>query len=186
MQIIASLTQNEKQKLVNALGHRQKKTMPCRSEELDFALGAPGNQCSAFTLLPMKTAIPWKTMMNQAGGCEYWYNLSGAHRHNENILRYVQKAPDNIRCEIDRNEFDELMATKESAPGTDGIPYSLYRCAGGVGSQFLLNAHKHVLEGGTIPAPFDKSSTVFIPKSYDVDNNSRILRLPEALRPLTL
>ena len=79
------------------------------------------------------------------------------------------------------------MATKkESAPGPDVIPYSFYRCAGGLGSQVLFNAHKHVLEGGTIPALFAESRTVFIPKSSDVDNNGRIVRSPEALRPLTL
>ena len=88
------------------------------------------------------------------------------------FLRHVQKAPDDIRWEIDRNEFDELMAAKkESAPGPEGIPNSLHRCAGRLGSQFLFNACKHVLEGGTVPAPLAESSTVFIPKSSDVDNN---------------
>ena len=122
--------------------------------------------------------------------CEYWGTVFQArvegqrHHHHENILRYVQKAPDDIRWEIDRNEFDELMATKkESAPGPDGIPCSLYRCAGGLGSQFLFNAPKHVLEGGTISALFAESRTVFIPKSSDADNNGRIVRSPEALRP---
>ena len=62
----------------------------------------------------------------------------------ETILRCVQKVPDDIRGDIDRNEFDELMASqKESALGSDGIPGSFYRCAGGLGSQFLFNAYKH-------------------------------------------
>ena len=66
------------------------------------------------------------------------------HHQYENILRYIQKAPDDIREEIDRNEFDELMATKkESAPGPDVISYSFYRCTGGLGSQFLFNAYTH-------------------------------------------
>ena len=47
-------------------------------------------------------------------------------------------------------------------------------------------SYKHVLEGGTIPALFAESRSVFIPKSSDVDNNGRIVRSPEALRPLTL
>ena len=35
-------------------------------------------------------------------------------RHcHETILRYVQKAPDDIRWKIDRNEFGELIATKK-------------------------------------------------------------------------
>ena len=72
--------------------------------------------------------------------CEHWSTIFQAraegprHHQYENILRYVQKATDDIRWESDRNEFDELMATnKESAPGPDGIPYSFYRCAGGIG-----------------------------------------------------
>ena len=60
------------------------------------------------------------------------------------------------------------------------------RVRGGVGSQVLFNACKHVLEGGVIPVLFAESRTVFIPKSSDVDNNGRIVRSPEALRPLTL
>ena len=97
------------------------------------------------------------------------------------------KSSDDIRWVIDQNEFDELMASKkESAPGPDGIPYSFYRCAGGLGSRILFCAYKHVLEGGTIPELFAESTTVFIPKSSDVDNNGRIIRSLEALRPLTL
>ena len=152
-----------------------------RNADLDFALGAPRNQCSAFMLLPMKTAIPWKTKMNQAGDYEYWCAIFQArvegqrHHHYENTLRYVQKARDDIRWEIDRNEFDELLDTKkESALGPDGIPYSLYRCAGGLGSQVLFNAYKHVLECGTIPAFFfcfflPKSRIVFIPNTTRVE-----------------
>ena len=79
-----------------------------------------------------------------------------------------------------------MTTKKESAPGLDGIPYSLYSCAGSLGSQFLYNAYKHVLEGGTIPALFAESRAVFIPKTYDIDNGGRIVRSPEALRPLTL
>ena len=51
--------------------------------------------------------------------------------------------------------FDELVASKkESAPGPDGIPYSVYRCAAGLGPQILFNVYNHVLEGGTIPEDF--------------------------------
>ena len=53
-------------------------------------------------------------------------------------------------------------------------------------SQFLFNAYKHVLEGGTIPALCTESRTVFIAKFSDIDNDGRIVRSPEALRPLTL
>ena len=104
--------------------------------------------------------------------CEYRgtifeVRIEGERHHcHETTLRYVQKAPDDIRWKIDKNEFDELMATKKkkTAPGTDGIPYSLCRCAGGLGSRFLYNAYKHAIEGGPVPALFAASRTVFIPK----------------------
>ena len=60
------------------------------------------------------------------------------HHQHEDILRYVLKAPDDIRWTIDKTEFDDLFALKkDSAPGPDGIPHGAYRCAGGLGSQFL-------------------------------------------------
>ena len=69
---------------------------------------------------------------------DYWCTIFQAraegprHHQYDNILRYVQKAPDDIRWVIDKNEFDELMASKnESAPAPDGIPYSFVKCAGG-------------------------------------------------------
>ena len=77
-----------------------------------------------------------------------------------------------------------MATTKESAPGPDEVPYSLHRCAGGLGSQFLFNAYKHVLEGGPVPAQFSASRTVFIPKSSDVDNNGLIVRSPERAAPV--
>ena len=64
------------------------------------------------------------------------------------------------------------------------LPY--YRGAGGLGSQFLFNAYKYLLEGGTVPEHFAESRTVFIPKTSDIDDNGRIIRSPDALRPLTL
>ena len=51
--------------------------------------------------------------------CEYCGTNSQAriegerHHLHETILRYVQEAFDDIRWEIDRNEFDELMITKK-------------------------------------------------------------------------
>ena len=74
----------------------------------------------------------------------YWEKIFEArvegerHHYHETILRYVQAAPEDIQRQIDRQEIDAMMATKRvSSPGPDEIPYSLYRCAGGLGSQFL-------------------------------------------------
>ena len=43
-----------------------------------------------------------------------------------------------------------------------------------------------VLEGNTIPDCFAESRTVFIPKTSGTDDLGRIIRSPDALRPLTL
>ena len=49
--------------------------------------------------------------------CEYWCAIFQAridderHHFHETVLRNVQKAPDDIRWEIDKNDFDELLAT---------------------------------------------------------------------------
>ena len=125
--------------------------------------------------------------------CEYWRTIFQAreegprHHQYEDILRFVQNAPDDFRWTIDRTEFDELIAMKkDSAPDPDGIPYGAYRCAGGLGSQFLFNAYQSQLEGGTVPEHFAESRTVLIPKTCDIDDQGRIIRSPHALRPLTL
>ena len=43
-----------------------------------------------------------------------------------------------------------------------------------------------LLEGGTVPEHFAEIRPVFIPKTSDIDDNGRIIRSPDALRPLTL
>ena len=60
------------------------------------------------------------------------------------------------------------------------------RCAGGLGSKFLFNAYKAVLEGSAVPDCFAESRTVCIPETSDIDDHGRIIRSPDALRPLTL
>ena len=93
------------------------------------------------------------------------------HPAHETILEFCTK------WTIDKQEFDEMIVTQEeSAPGPDGIPYGIYRCAGGLGSSFLNDAYKCVLEGG--PTHFAASTTV--------NDNGLIVRSPDALRPLTL
>ena len=39
------------------------------------------------------------------------------------------------------------------------------KCAGGLGSHFLFNAYRSVVEGGSVSTHFAASRTVFIPKS---------------------
>ena len=127
-----------------------------QSVDLDFEHGAPRNLCFCLYVTDEDGHPVGNEDESGTRLCDYWGSnfparADGSRHHQcENILRYVQKAPDDIRWVFDRNEFDELMALKkESAPGSDGIPYSFYRCAGGVGSRILFNAYTYLLEGGT-------------------------------------
>ena len=124
--------------------------------------------------------------------CEYWWTIFQAreegprHHQHEDILRYVQQAPDETSWTIDQAEFDDLLALmKNSAPGPDGIPHGACRCAGGLGSKFLFDAERTVLEGSAIPVCFAERRTVFIAKTSDTDYNGKTIRSPDALRPLT-
>ena len=75
-----------------------------------------------------------------------------------------------------------MIATKkESAPGPDGMPKGIYKCAGGFWSRFLFDAFKCVLKGGAVPTHFAASRTVFSPKSSTVDDNRVLVRSPDAL-----
>ena len=141
----------------------------------------------------MTKAIPWKMKMNQEEDNEYWRTIFQArvegprHHQYEDILRYVQQAPDDNCRTIDQAEFDDLLALKkDSSPGPDGIPYGAYRCTGGLGSQFLFNAYRACVEGVAIPDCCAESRTVFVTKISDIDDNGRIIRSPDALRRLTL
>ena len=110
--------------------------MPWRSAGLVCAPGAPRNQCSASTLLPMKTATLWKMKTTRAGGC---VNIG------VRFLRRALKASGTIAMRLFCDTFRRLLTTyvwkctemnlmnswphkKESAPGPDGIPFSLHRC----------------------------------------------------------
>ena len=161
--------------------------MSWRSGDLDSAPGAPKKPMLCLHAITDENGPPLENE-DEPGRrlCDYWCTMFQAragprHHPYEKILRYVQKAPDDI-CSVIDNEFDKLMVTKESAAGPDGIPCSFRRCAGGLASQ----AYKHVLQGGVIPAHFSESRTFFIPKSSDINDNGRIVRSPEALHPLTL
>ena len=108
-------------------------------------------------------------------------NEGEKHNHHEYPAIRSQNFFD--RWEIDRNEFDELMATKkESAPSPDGIPKSLYRCGEEAYSlrrnQFVF--WRVILSLRCLPL-FAQNRTV-----TDVDNNGKIVGSFEAPRPLTL
>ena len=109
------------------------------------------------------------------------------HHAHETILEYVQKALDDIQWETVKREFDEMIVTKkESAPGPDGFPNGICRCAGGLGFHFLFNAYKRALEGGVVPTHFAASRPCSFPSPPMSMTMVFIVRSPDALRPLTL
>ena len=73
------------------------------------------------------------------------------HHQYEDILRFVQKDPDDIHWTMEKTDFEELIAMKnDSSPVPNGIPNGAKKCAGELGSQFLFNAYRSLLEGGTV------------------------------------
>ena len=118
--------------------------------------------------------------------CRHWPYIfeareDGAQDHScDTILNFVQRAPDHVQWTLCRREFDEMLATKKSAPGPDGVPYSVYRSAGGIGANILCTAFEQLLDDGELPVLLAASRTVFIPLSTSVDNYSRNVRSPES------
>ena len=91
------------------------------------------------------------------------------------MLRHVQEAPE---------EFGELLAGRRgSAPGPDGLPYSVHRCTRRIGTNCAVEAYyRNVFRGGRPPGGFAAGRTVF---ANLVDRNGQLERAPDALRPLT-
>ena len=179
--------QNEKQLCTISLGRRRKKTTHWPNSGSACVHGVAGNRCSASMLLPMKTIIPFEDE-DESGMilCTYWRKILESCKQDErhHAHEYVQKVPDDTQWEIDKREFDEMIAAKkESSLGPDGIPRSIYRCAGGLGSHFLLNAYERMLEGGgVVRMRCAASRTVFIPKSTGIPSDACTL-LKDASRP---
>ena len=75
--------------------------------------------------------------------CQHWGGIFCARNGDvpndcaEAMLALVQHALPDLRWNMGLDEFEEILASKrESAPGPDGLPKSLYRSAGGVGPDF--------------------------------------------------
>ena len=91
----------------------------------------------------------------------------------------AQPVPRNLTWSIDLHEIFKLIASmRESAPGPDGLPYSVYSCAGCLGAKFLQIA--------ALPWEFGANRPVFIPKTGEVNAQGLLIRSPESLRPATL
>ena len=190
-QIIASLTRENleaREAEVSTLPWTQtEKDTALASARVDNVPGATRNLCCLSVLLQMNRAIPWRMKIN----LEEDFVIIG-----EPFSRHARKARGITNTKTFCDLSNMLLMTSvglliklnlmTSAPGLDGIPYGVYRCAGGLGSNFLFHAYKAVLEGSAIPDCFAESRTVFIPKTSDIGDLGRIIRSPDALRPLTL
>ena len=77
--------------------------------------------------------------------CQHWDGIFSARSTSIPNGR-AELAPPELICNFRLDEFEErrkeLLASKrESAPGPDGLPYGLYRSAGGIGAKFLFAAY---------------------------------------------
>ena len=96
------------------------------------------------------------------------------------MLAFVQPVPSDFA-----DEFEELLASKrESAPGPDGLPYSVCRSAGGTGGQISIRRLPGYFVGIGSPCwLFGACRKVFIPKSGELDAQGLLVRSLESLRP---
>ena len=132
--------------------------MPWPSADSAYEHGSLSSRCSAFMQLPTvdahsmtKTSQVWGCVLLGAGYLSLAQRMNGTF-FCATILGFVQKAREDIQWTVDKQQLHKMIATqKEPAPGFDGIHYGIRRCAGGLGSHFLSNAKRAVVEGGSVP-----------------------------------
>jgi endonuclease/exonuclease/phosphatase family metal-dependent hydrolase len=100
---------------------------------------------------------------------------------------YIQAAPDDIAWEVTYDEFDNLlMAMGDSAPGPDGIPYIALQQAPEDIHRFLYSCYIDVLADNNLPANFNESYMIFLPKGEVDADVFHTARTPDTTRPLNL
>ena len=132
---------------------------------------------------------------DDAGHClrEHWSRIFHARKevaqdvNPKDVMRHVVRAPDDIVWTMSEEDFCTMLARKrELAPSQDGLPYIIYRCAGGIEAKLLFKTYGTLVAGGRPPDGCTASRTVFIPRSCEVHEQGRIVGSPGALLPLTL
>ena len=108
--------------------------------------------------------------------CQHWGNIFRPrcdgipNDQTELALAVVQPATHDLNWTIGLDEFQDHLASKrESAPGPDGLPLSVYGSARGLGAKFLFAAYQAILQGMALSAGFGAGRTVFIPKPGKVN-----------------
>ena len=105
--------------------------------------------------------------------CQNWSGIFRARDYGipaeqaDTMLSFVVPALREMNWCIQFSALEEMLASKrESAPGPDGLPYSVYRSAGGVGAEFPCATSEAVLMEAAPSAGFGalcSSPTVEIP-----------------------
>ena len=73
----------------------------------------------------------------------------------DTLLSFVVPALREMKWATEFSAFEEMLASKrESAPGPDGLPYSVYQSAGGIGAKFPSATYEAVLMAAAHPAGF--------------------------------
>ena len=94
---------------------------------------------------------------------------------------FVLPARHDMNWAIGLNEFEQLLfSNRESAPGPDALPYNVYCAAGGIGAKFLFAAYPATFHETALPEGFGASTTVFVPKSSDVNAQGHLIRSPDS------
>ena len=142
----------------------------------------------ALSLLLMKRAIPSKMKMSLEEdfvsiGAIFQARVEGPKHHQyEAIIRYVQIAPNDILWTIDTKNCTNSLLLLLALTKFQMVPTSVLE-AWALRSSSMLTSLCWKEE------PFQNLSlgrTVFIPNTSDINDSGRLVRSPDALRPLTL
>ena len=96
-------------------------------------------------------------------------------------------SPRNPKWELDDIEFAKILSqTGDTAPGSDGVPYSAWRRAPKEVVHILYQAYKAWMQGAAVPDDFNFAYLALIPKGDHDDDPRLVAWAPSDTRPLSL
>ena len=99
------------------------------------------------------------------------YNRSGGEKvKDESFFRLCPKLSEDNSRQLDSEiSMEELRITlksmKDSAPGPDGIPYSVYKKLWPILGMYIVDAWKYSVITGKLPPSYSESALTLLPKS---------------------
>jgi len=124
---------------------------------------------------------------------EAWQPTYNLKKLNEQEADTFLEHLGDIGCFSENTEPPELynygktiFSMGDSQPGTDGLPYSAWKAAGGHGVKALHNCDKSLRQGVLPPPDFNESSAIFVPKGSQPHDPVEVIREPLQTRPLSL